>query len=121
MGNDDTSVCMRDKRKCRIKSRATIICLRSGRVLLVRKKGGKWNFPGGLIEPGESLMQLRQESYVRRHPLKGMACFLCVQSEWGQLCITSSPPDSTKMRSPLPTMKLSRVSGCFAKSLPLNC
>ncbi|EPJ8753180.1 TPA: NUDIX domain-containing protein [Pseudomonas putida] len=74
MGNDDTSVCMRDKRKCRIKSRATIICLRSGRVLLVRKKGGKWNFPGGLIEPGESphaaaARELREETSIEGHGL----------------------------------------------------
>ncbi|WP_375341495.1 NUDIX domain-containing protein [Pseudomonas fortuita] len=65
---------MRDKRKCRIKSRATIICLRSGRVLLVRKKGGKWNFPGGLIEPGESphaaaARELREETSIEGHGL----------------------------------------------------
>ncbi|HFQ8054136.1 TPA: NUDIX domain-containing protein [Pseudomonas putida] len=36
-----------------IKRRATIICLRTGKVLLVRRKGGKWNFPGGGIERGE--------------------------------------------------------------------
>lgn len=37
----------------RYKARATIICLRSGKILLVRKKGGKWNFPGGSVEAGE--------------------------------------------------------------------
>ncbi|MHA6197288.1 NUDIX domain-containing protein [Pseudomonas wadenswilerensis] len=40
-----------------LKTRATIICLRSGKVLLVRKKGGKWNFPGGTIEDGEQPVQ----------------------------------------------------------------
>ncbi|MBM5461208.1 NUDIX domain-containing protein [Pseudomonas sp. P66] len=38
----------------KLKARATIICLRSGKILLVRKKGGRWNFPGGAIEAGES-------------------------------------------------------------------
>ena len=37
--------------------RATILCLHSRKVLLVRKKGGKWNFPGGLIESGETAAQ----------------------------------------------------------------
>lgn len=36
------------------KYRATVICFHEGRVLLVRKKGGRWNFPGGTVEPGES-------------------------------------------------------------------
>ncbi|MCE0881768.1 MULTISPECIES: NUDIX domain-containing protein [Pseudomonas] len=65
---------MRDKRKRRIKFRATIICLRSGKVLLVRKKGGKWNFPGGSIEPGESphtaaARELREETSIEGHGL----------------------------------------------------
>lgn len=42
------------KQEKTIKARATIICLRSGMVLLVRRKGGKWNFPGGAIQTGES-------------------------------------------------------------------
>ncbi|MDR0277144.1 MAG: NUDIX domain-containing protein [Paucimonas sp.] len=54
----------------RYKARATIICLRSGKVLLVRKKGGKWNFPGGTIEPGEepaqaAVRELEEETRLR--------------------------------------------------------
>lgn len=54
----------------RYKARATIICLRSGKVLLVRKKGGKWNFPGGTIENGEQPMEaaareLQEETRLR--------------------------------------------------------
>lgn len=54
----------------RYKARATIICLRSGKVLLVRKKGGKWNFPGGTIEAGENPVQaaareLEEETRLR--------------------------------------------------------
>lgn len=65
---------MRVKRTCRSKSRATIICLRSGKVLLVRKKGGKWNFPGGSIEPGETphsaaARELREETSIEGHGL----------------------------------------------------
>jgi len=37
----------------KLRARATVICLREGNVLLVRKSGGKWNFPGGAIEQGE--------------------------------------------------------------------
>lgn len=74
IGGDELSVCMREKRKCRIKSRATIICLRSGKVLLVRKKGGRWNFPGGSIEPGETphnaaARELREETSIEGHGL----------------------------------------------------
>ncbi len=81
---DDTSACMRDKRKGRIKSRATIICLRSGRVLLVRKKGGKWNFPGGSIEPGESphtaaARELREETSIEGYGLLSL-CSIKVDS-----------------------------------------
>jgi len=54
----------------RYKARATIICLRSGKVLLVRKKGGKWNFPGGTIEAGEqpvdaAARELEEETRLR--------------------------------------------------------
>ncbi|WP_238543143.1 NUDIX domain-containing protein [Pseudomonas sp. GM78] len=49
------------ERECEPRSRATIICLRTGRVLLVRKKGGKWNFPGGVIKGAER----PQEAAVR--------------------------------------------------------
>ncbi|AIR91092.1 NUDIX domain-containing protein [Pseudomonas cremoricolorata] len=49
------------------KLRATILCLRSRQVLLVRKRGGKWNFPGGAIEANETPRQaaareLREET-----------------------------------------------------------
>jgi len=74
--NDELSVCMRDNkaRKAKIKARATIICLRSGKVLLVRKKSGKWNFPGGAIEQGESPVaaaarELREETSIEGHGL----------------------------------------------------
>ena len=67
---------MRDKkaRKAKIKARATIICLQSGRILLVRKKSGKWNFPGGVIEPGESPVaaatrELQEETSIEGHGL----------------------------------------------------
>ncbi|POA81039.1 hypothetical protein C1882_26240 [Pseudomonas sp. FW305-E2] len=51
-----------------------MICLRSGRVLLVRKKSGKWNFPGGAIEPGESPVaaarrELQEETSIEGHGL----------------------------------------------------
>lgn len=58
--------------KC--KARATIICLRSGRVLLVRRKNGKWNFPGGAIESGETpeaaaVRELEEETAIKDHGL----------------------------------------------------
>ena len=67
---------MRDKkaREAKIKARATIICLRSGKILLVRKKSGKWNFPGGAIEQGESPVaaaarELQEETSIEGHGL----------------------------------------------------
>ena len=58
----------KNRRPC--KARATIICLRSGKILLVRKKGGKWNFPGGAIESGEhpidaAARELKEETRIR--------------------------------------------------------
>lgn len=59
------------------KARATIICLRNGKVLLVRKKGAKWNLPGGVIEPGETpeeaaIRELREEASLRWQGLHGL-------------------------------------------------
>lgn len=61
---------MPDKNPRHFKARATIICLRSGKILLVRKKGGKWNFPGGTIEAGEqpveaAARELKEETRIR--------------------------------------------------------
>ncbi|QCI11791.1 NUDIX domain-containing protein [Pseudomonas putida] len=75
---------MRDKRNQELRARATIICLRSGKVLLVRKKGGKWNFPGGAIESGETPVaaaarELREETSIEGHGLLSL-CTLKVGS-----------------------------------------
>ncbi|HGM5580456.1 TPA: NUDIX hydrolase [Pseudomonas putida] len=56
------------------KHRATIICFHGQRVLLVRKKGGKWNFPGGQIEQGEqpreaAARELHEETGLSGHAL----------------------------------------------------
>jgi len=56
------------------KHRATIICFHERRVLLVRKKGGKWNFPGGVIEQGEqpheaAARELHEETGLSGHGL----------------------------------------------------
>ena len=37
--------------------RATVLCWRDGQVLLVRRRGGKWNFPGGSLVTGEVPLQ----------------------------------------------------------------
>ncbi|MFM0196144.1 NUDIX domain-containing protein [Paraburkholderia strydomiana] len=38
-----------------MKRRATVICERDGRVLLVARARGRWAFPGGRVKPGEDL------------------------------------------------------------------
>ncbi|WP_097189644.1 NUDIX hydrolase [Caballeronia arationis] len=38
-----------------MKHRATVICERDGRVLLVARRGGRWAFPGGRQKNGEEL------------------------------------------------------------------
>jgi hypothetical protein len=38
------------------RSKATVICSRNGKVLLVRRKGAKWKFPSGLLARGETPM-----------------------------------------------------------------
>ncbi|WP_114808974.1 NUDIX hydrolase [Paraburkholderia kururiensis] len=40
-----------------MKERATVICERGSRVLLVGKAGARWNLPGGRLKPDETLMQ----------------------------------------------------------------
>lgn len=65
---------MPDRNKGKLKARATIICLHSGKVLLVRKKRGKWSFPGGAIEAGETPFaaaerELREETSINGHGL----------------------------------------------------
>ncbi|WP_256545451.1 MULTISPECIES: NUDIX domain-containing protein [unclassified Pseudomonas] len=69
------------------------------------ENSGKWNFPGGSIEPGETphsaaASELREETSIEGHGLLSL-CSIRV----GSSCITSSPPDSTKLRSLWPTMK----------------
>lgn len=40
-----------------MKHRATVLCVRDGRVLLVAKRWGRWAFPGGTCKTNESLSQ----------------------------------------------------------------
>ena len=37
-----------------VRAKATIICLRNDKVLLVRRKGAKWKFPSGVLATGEA-------------------------------------------------------------------
>ncbi|BCQ22353.1 NUDIX domain-containing protein [Caballeronia sp. NK8] len=50
-----------------MKRRATVICERDGRVLLVARARGRWAFPGGRAEPGEefsdaAVRELKEET-----------------------------------------------------------
>ena len=77
----------------KIKARATVICLRSGRVLLVRRKNGKWNFPGGAIESGETpeaaaVRELEEETAITGHGLL-LICTLRVGSVEHHVFVTN--------------------------------
>jgi len=37
-----------------VRAKATIICTQNDKVLLVRRKGGKWRFPSGALAAGEA-------------------------------------------------------------------
>ena len=37
-----------------LRAKATIICSRNDKILLVRRKGSKWKFPSGVLAPGEA-------------------------------------------------------------------
>ncbi|RRV49821.1 NUDIX domain-containing protein [Pseudomonas sp. p106] len=57
-----------------LRARATVLCFRSGRLLLVRRKSRKWNFPGGgvkLHEPphNAAIRELQEETGIRRRRL----------------------------------------------------
>lgn len=65
---------MWDEKNHALKSRATIICLRNGKILLVRKKSGKWHFPGGTVELDETPAvaaerELQEETSIEGHGL----------------------------------------------------
>lgn len=56
------------------RTRATVLCWHDGRLLLVRRKGGKWNFPGGALVSGEgpgqaAARELVEETGLRSHGL----------------------------------------------------
>ncbi|MGJ7547919.1 NUDIX domain-containing protein [Pseudomonas alloputida] len=75
---------MWDEKDRKVKNRATIICLRSGKILMVRKKAGKWHFPGGTIEFHETptvaaARELQEETSIKGHCLLSL-CTLRVGS-----------------------------------------
>lgn len=37
-----------------LRAKATIICSRNDKILLVRRKGSKWKFPSGVLATGEA-------------------------------------------------------------------
>ncbi|WP_186101622.1 NUDIX hydrolase [Burkholderia gladioli] len=56
------------------RQRATVVCRRGGRVLLVTRDGSRWALPGGSLEPGESAFEaacreLREETRLAGLPL----------------------------------------------------
>ncbi|MFW3896257.1 NUDIX hydrolase [Pseudomonas bharatica] len=69
----------------RYKARATIICLRSGKVLLVRKKGGKWNFPGGTVEAGEQPIQAAARELEEETKLRSLGLLQLCSVEVGNI------------------------------------
>jgi len=68
----------------RLKVRATVICLCDGEILLVRKRGRKWNFPGGTIEAGElpveaAMREMKEEASLQLEGLLAL-CTLKVSN-----------------------------------------
>ena len=53
----------------KLRSRATVLCFLGARVLLVRRKSRKWNFPGGGLKPHEAplnaaIRELQEETGI---------------------------------------------------------
>lgn len=118
------------------KARATIVCLRNGKVLLVRKKGARWNLPGGVIEPGETpeeaaIRELREEASLHCQGLHAL-CTLPVGNVLHHIFTTNlgertRPVPSNEivackwvLRSVLGRMQLSSTAAALlAKELPV--
>ena len=53
-----------------MKRRATVICERDGRVLLVARTGGRWAFPGGRQKKGEELSRTAERELAEETQLQ---------------------------------------------------
>jgi NUDIX domain len=49
-----------------MKARATIICSRDGKVLLVARTRSRWSLPGGTIKPSESPLDAARREWKKR-------------------------------------------------------
>ncbi|MDR6712525.1 8-oxo-dGTP diphosphatase [Pseudomonas hunanensis] len=66
-----------------LRSRATVLCFRNGKLLLVRRKSQKWNFPGGGVKLDElpihaATRELEEETGICRERLLPL-CTLYVE------------------------------------------
>ena len=64
-----------------LKIRATVICLRDNKVLLVRKTQKKWNLPGGRVESDEAPTQAAQRELLEEIGLEAEQLDFVIQLE----------------------------------------
>ena len=68
---------MKVQPKLSLKRRATILCFRGCKILLVKRKNAKWNLPGGRIKEAEipsdaAIREFREETALELSNLRAM-------------------------------------------------
>ena len=56
-----------------MKQRATVLCLRANRILLVARASGRWALPGGRCKRGESVSDAALRELIEETQLRGVA------------------------------------------------